>query len=546
MSKLFRLMAAVVLLLGSGALAGPSVPAAAAGSTTVTVDTSQTIGTLPADFVGLSFETGALVGGDFRPTGSDEVNVMNALGVRNVRIGGNSVDRGIVPTTADITRLATFLTDINAQVEYAVGINPTNGPEVTSQTQQAMSIIGSHLDSIQCGNEPNDIFGSYAAFIVQFDPCKAAVGGRVPLSGPDTCCGATTWQQPFVTANSAAMDMVTNHYYNNSTNVTALLAPASDSAELSFPGVANALAAAKAHGLKYRSDETNSHNAGGVAGVSDVYAAALWAMDYSLLMASHGVDGLNFHGSFNASCAGPGYSPLCTGGGGAVTFSPMSYGLWMVSHLGAGPMHAVTVSGANNVTAYAITAADGTTRVAVIERDPTGGSVPLTISVSGGSVAGQAQVTQLSGPSLSGKTGITIQGASVDGSGNLNPGAPTQVPVSSGSLSLNLPTGSAIIVTMPGGGGCHGASGPPSAVTATPLGGGQAQVSWMPPTSGCTPATAYAVYDYSPSGAGITEVTQTMETLSNLPVDNHIFTVTAWNGSAWSQWSGWSSWISVT
>src|SRR5579859_423323 len=181
--------------------------------------------------------------------------------------------------------------------------------------------------------------------------------------------------------------MVTNHFYNNSPDVASLLSPASDSAETSFPSVVNALTAAKSHGFRYRTDETNSHNGGGLRGVSDVYASALWSMDYSLLMATQGVDGLNFHGFFEA-CGASIYSPLCAPnaadvGAKIMTFAPMSYGLWMASHVGAGQLRPVAVSGANNVSAYAVMAADGTTRVAVIEKDPTGASVPVAISLSG-------------------------------------------------------------------------------------------------------------------------------------------------------------------
>lgn len=549
-----RTLRVAVVLATVLALIPVPISVSAAGGTTVTVDATQVSGSLAPDYVGLSYETATLASGGFDSGTGNEATIMQTLGVRNLRIGGNTVDRGVVPTNADLTRLASFLNAIDGKVELAVGIFPTaNSAQISSETQSAMSILGPRLDSIQCGNEPNDIFGTYAAFIAQYDTCKAAIAGRVPISGPDTCCGTTTWQAPFVSANTDVLDMVTNHFYNNSANVTALLAPASDAAEISFPGVVNALTAAKSHGFRYRSDETNSHNGGGLRGVSDVYASALWSMDYSLLMATQGVDGLNFHGFFE-TCGASVYSPLCApssaaAGARVMTFAPMSYGLWMASHLGAGQLHPVTVSGGNNVTAYALTAADGTVHIAVIEKDPTGGSVPVTVSVTGAAAAGSASVLEMTGGSLTSPGGIAIQGASVDSAGRLSPGAPTMVPVSAGSLSLSLPTGSAALITVPRSGACvPRASAPPTGASASASGGAQALVSWSAPAdTGCGTITAYAVYYYSTASFGITETVTSSATISGLvPGNYYTFTVTAWNGTAWSGWSGWASYVLVT
>ena len=55
-------------------------------------------------------------------------------------------------------------------------------------------------------------------------------------------------------------------------------------------------AVARAHGLVYRMTEGNSCYRGGKPGMSNAFAAALWAGDYMLLLASLGCVGVNLHG----------------------------------------------------------------------------------------------------------------------------------------------------------------------------------------------------------------------------------------------------------
>ena len=53
---------------------------------------------------------------------------------------------------------------------------------------------------------------------------------------------------------------------------------------------------AVANNLSYHLGETNSADCGGMLGLSDTMASALWALDYMFVMASNNVTRLNFHG----------------------------------------------------------------------------------------------------------------------------------------------------------------------------------------------------------------------------------------------------------
>ena len=59
--------------------------------------------------------------------------------------------------------------------------------------------------------------------------------------------------------------------------------------------VAGFVTLAHARGLRFRVDELNSVSCGGVRGVSDTFASALWALDTLFELAKVGVDGVNVH-----------------------------------------------------------------------------------------------------------------------------------------------------------------------------------------------------------------------------------------------------------
>jgi len=64
-----------------------------------------------------------------------------------------------------------------------------------------------------------------------------------------------------------------------------------------------ATAAAKKMGARVRMTEGNTCYRGGKPGVSDVFASALWAADYSLLLAANNYSGVTLHGGTGKSVA---------------------------------------------------------------------------------------------------------------------------------------------------------------------------------------------------------------------------------------------------
>src|SRR5207244_9251902 len=119
----------------------------------------------------------------------------------------------------------------------------------------------------------------------------------------------TDWTPGFVTDEHSRVSLVTQHFYalggcnanKGKASVPRLLAPAA--AKTAVGRLHDVTRATGLYGLPVRMGETNSVSCGGQAGVSDVYAASLWGLDYMMLMASNGAAGVNFHTGIG-SCSG--------------------------------------------------------------------------------------------------------------------------------------------------------------------------------------------------------------------------------------------------
>src|SRR4051812_31994911 len=110
----------LVILVGTG-VAVPAVSVAAGA--TVAVDVTRTGGDFPRDALGLSYEMRTVGEDGFDSSTGNEAAIFATLGVRNLRIGGNTVDYGtfwqpggktvppwasIIITPAHVARVAAF------------------------------------------------------------------------------------------------------------------------------------------------------------------------------------------------------------------------------------------------------------------------------------------------------------------------------------------------------------------------------------------------------------------------------------------------------
>jgi hypothetical protein len=204
--------------------------------------------------------------------------------------------------------------------------------------------------------------------------------------------------------NPPHVTTMTHHYYfggpatNPDVNIPNLLKPATMQKVQNTANIAKT--AAGKIGARVRMTEGNTCYRGGKPGVSDVFAAALWAADYSLLLASNDYSGVNLHGGTGKSVANsvggslpgdallqasgetpeqiaahphPFYTPIATFGSDYV-LEPVAYGLKFAGSFSGGTLlntdFSMKLQAAGvNATAYAAKLASGKTSVIILNKD---------------------------------------------------------------------------------------------------------------------------------------------------------------------------------
>ncbi|MDX6337257.1 MAG: hypothetical protein QOG05_4597, partial [Streptosporangiaceae bacterium] len=218
--------------------AGPQRAGAGPSPVTITIGAGPAGPVIPDDFAGLSFERGPLNPGNagvagylFSPENDSLVTLFRTLGLRNLRIGGGSVDQRLPAGTGrdgftGIDNLFAFAAGAGAQVIYTFRLlNPAADPvpDLESVNAAAAGYIWrryrDNLASFAIGNEPDwhdfhsyagrprdtaiyeevpGVPGSaYASFLATWhsfaDAIREAAPGA-PLAGPDTgAYSAMTW-----------------------------------------------------------------------------------------------------------------------------------------------------------------------------------------------------------------------------------------------------------------------------------------------------------------------------------------------------------------
>jgi hypothetical protein len=211
----------------SSSLRGAGLPAAQ--PVTITVDAAHPGPVVPGDFAGLSFERGPLTVGDaglsgnlFSPANRSLITLFRNLGLRNLRVGGGTVDQLIPAGTgsdgfAGIDGLFGFAAAAGVKVIYTLRmLNPAAQPVANLKAlhAQAAGYIWGHykeyLASFAIGNEPDwhayhsyqghsldpaiveavaGVPGSaYPSYLAQWRSLAGAVAGAAPgapMSGPD-------------------------------------------------------------------------------------------------------------------------------------------------------------------------------------------------------------------------------------------------------------------------------------------------------------------------------------------------------------------------
>ncbi len=432
---------------------------------------------IPGGFVGLSYELEELANPEFFSAGNAGlIHAFKQISSRGVlRLGGNTSEFSWWKPTPDspepehphtrevvgepkasyyavtpdaIRNLAAFLEATGWTCLYGINMGTNTPARAAEEAEFAATTLGSRLQYFQIGNEV-DLFGhhlrdpqtwSAQTYLAEWLSLARAIAARVPSASfgmPDIATNMS-WLPQIADAwssveNPPHVTTLTHHYYfggppaNPEVNIPNLLKPAAMAKVQNMANTASAAAAKM--GIRVRMTEGNTCYRGGKPGVSDVFAAALWSADYSLLLAANNYSGINLHGGTGSIIAsGLGgvmygdqvlkdqgatpeqiathphayYSPIAEFGS-AYVLEPVAYGLIFAGSLaGATLIEADLTSKLQaagvNATAYAAKLPSGQTSALILNKDMEN---DLALRLDFGALrTGAVEIDTLNAPSL--------------------------------------------------------------------------------------------------------------------------------------------------
>jgi hypothetical protein len=471
--------------LGATALSAPHrlMAQQAALQVSLAVDPATRLAKVPADFMGLSYESGQLAYPDFfSPQNTALIEMFRALSPTGVlRLGGNLSEftvwsetepatppeagglvgpdpghrepRTFTITPRSIRNLQGFLGAAGWRCIYGLNLGGGTVEQALAEGSFVAKALGPQLICVQFGNEP-DLFRhhdqgnkpwTFDEYLAKWKTFRSAFHEKLPevaVAGPDTASNPK-WVKQFTEDVPKEIVLVTSHYYPEGPPAD----PRMTIDLLLHPGARfdsscrEALDSAKAAGLPFRMAEGNSCYNAGKPGVSDTFASALWAGDFCLQMASLGCVGVNLHAGANGY-----YSPIVGAIGSGFTARPEYYGLMLAQQFAGRTLNRTTLQAQGaNVTAYAAGGDGAKGLVVVFNKDAR--DLEVTLAQPAGGFK-PAVVERLEAPAIDSKAGVTFEGAAVAGDGQFHPRAGEPLKVQSGKLSVRVPAYSAALIRL--------------------------------------------------------------------------------------------------
>lgn len=471
--------------LGASALNAPHklLAQTAIPQISLVIDPAIRLAKVPADFMGLSHESGQLAYPDFfSPQNLALIEMFRRLSPTGVlRLGGNLSEftawsetepatppeagglvgpdpghrepRTFTITPQSIRNLQGFLSATGWRCIYGLNLGGGTVEQALAEGGFVARTLGQQLICVQFGNEP-DLFKhrdqgdkrwTFDEYLAKWKTFRAAFHEKLPevmVAGPDTA-SSEEWVRRFTQDVPREIVLVTSHYYplgpptDPSMTIDMLLHPVARFET----SCRQEIESAKAAGLPLRMTEGNSCYNAGKQGVSDTFASALWAADYCLEMASLGCVGVNLHGGANGY-----YSPIVGSIQSGFTARPEYYGLMLAQEFAGRTLHRARLeSHGANVTAYA-SAGDGETGlIAIINKDARDVEVS-TAEPSPGFT--RARVERLEAAAIDARDGITYGGNAVRSNVPFHPRAGESLKAHLGKLRLHVPGYSAALVRL--------------------------------------------------------------------------------------------------
>ena len=471
--------------LGASALNAPNrlLAQTAVLQISLAIDPTTRLANVPADFMGLSYESGQLAYPDFfSPQNAALIQMFRTLSPAGVlRLGGNLSEftvwsqtepptppeagglvgpdpgyrepRTFTITPQSIRNLQGFLSATGWRCIYGLNLGGGTVEQALAEGSFVAKTLGNQLMFVQFGNEP-DLFKhrdqgnkpwTFDEYLAKWNLFRTAFHEKLPavaVAGPDTASNEE-WVKQFTEDVPKEIVLATSHYYP--------LGPPTDptmTIEMLLHPVARfdsscrqEIESAKAAGMPFRMTEGNSCYNAGKPGVSDTFASALWAADYCLQMASLGCVGVNLHGGANGF-----YSPIVGSIGAGFTTRPEYYGLMLAQQFAGRSLLGTTLDAHGaNVTAYAAAAEGATVLVAVLNKDSRDLEMLIAEPPAGFK---RATVESLEAPAIDAKDGVTLNGHAVTSAEQFQARLVESLKLKSDKLSVRIPAYSALLLRL--------------------------------------------------------------------------------------------------
>ncbi len=436
---------------------------------------------VPTDFMGLSFEVRSLPTIATYAGKGDFAALLRSLGPGVMRFGGVSADEQAawVPAGAskpawantaiherDLAGIAALARETGWKVLLTVNLGHSELKAAAQEAASAKAQLGPYLAGIEIGNEPDRFPLTHLrppgtgvrAYLPQAEAYRAAIEAAAPgtpIAGPDPSTGTQglTWLRD--EAQTVHPQLLTDHYYplsscGESPTISELLSQSVRGKESEM--LSKMLALAHTYATPLRMDESNDISCEGEPGVSNAFASALWALDYTARAMTAGVVGVNFHDLIDQPRT---YSPLASHSEGALNAgelqpAPEWYAL-LAAHtvVGSRPLATTTLGTTpGELSTHAMDAPDGKMSLVLVDYDPPG-SEPLAVRLRVPRALAKGSILRLTAPSPAATTGTRLGGQPVAANGTWT--TPTALPAvhgRAGSLSLQLAPSSAAVVTL--------------------------------------------------------------------------------------------------
>ncbi|HSU55128.1 MAG TPA: hypothetical protein VLT36_13810 [Candidatus Dormibacteraeota bacterium] len=421
------------------------------------VDPAKAGAPLPSNFCGLSFEVALVLPGPdgvhyFRPDNQPLLRLFRTLGIKSLRIGGNTSDRDAkqLPTEADLDSLFGFAKAAGLKVIYCLQLHNGKAQEDASIASYIMVHHSEQVDCFSIGQEPS----AYPVEKKDLRPNSERMGGAaekyryedyrtewkafadtIIAAAPNVkFCGPSIhnngeWARRFMAdfGRSNHVGLITEHLYPGgacgkvpSPEIGRDRMLSADFVKAYEKLYAGFVPMAISNSLPYRLEEVNNYFNGGATDVSDTFASALWGLDFMYWWAEHDAAGINFH-TGDRVAAGSNLRPskytafFSTTNGYLVR--PLGYGLKAFALANDGRLVPVSISGERDpqLSVHGVLAPDQSLVVTIINKEhvPAAANLNVELNAGQGYVTAQSMLLQAPTEDVAAKSGITLGGSEI-------------------------------------------------------------------------------------------------------------------------------------